>query len=491
MKDSSTELKVGIFAIIVIVFLTYMTFKVGSLPLIWEKGYRLYVEFNDISGLDEQSRVKIAGVEAGIVEKIELLKGKAKLTLLINPDIEIYGDARAYMKMSGLLGDRYLALSIGTPDEPVLKNGDTIVNAVPAVDIGMLAQQLTTAASYLKDLTENLTNILGETQREEIKESITNLRIITANLKEISLKNKEPLNRIIAQVEDFTKALSNQGPGFLDDMGRMADMLGNKGPALIDSLDSAAREFREVLEDNRHTFRESMDNIQSVSRSAKTIVQKIEEGEGTLGKLMTDDALYQSLNSVSEQAGKSFEFAGRLRTFLDFHTEYNTGEAEWKGYFDLTLRPREDRYYILGIVSDPIGSVNTTETTTNGVTVIEEEVESKIEFTAQFAKKFNDLALRIGLMENTFGFGADYFFQSDKGRIKFDMWDLSAKEAGADEVHARIGLDYRFFQFFFLSGGVDNLLNSSRRGIYVGGGIKFEDEDFKYLMGSTPDISIQ
>ena len=98
-------MKVGLFAIIVVIFLTYMTFKVGGLPPIWEKGYRLYVEFDDISGLDEQSRVKIAGVEAGIVEKIELINGRAKLTLIMNPDIKIYKNAKAYMRMAGLLGD--------------------------------------------------------------------------------------------------------------------------------------------------------------------------------------------------------------------------------------------------------------------------------------------------------------------------------------------------------------------------------------------------
>ena len=90
MKDTSTELKVGLFAIIVIVFLTYMTFKVGSLPLLWDEGYRLSVLFDDISGLDEQSRIKVAGVDAGIVEKITLIDGQARLTLLINPDIKVY-----------------------------------------------------------------------------------------------------------------------------------------------------------------------------------------------------------------------------------------------------------------------------------------------------------------------------------------------------------------------------------------------------------------
>ncbi len=486
MNSSSTELKVGLFAIIVIVFLTYMTFKVGSLPLIWEKGYRLYVDFNDISGLDEKSKIKIAGVEAGIVEKIELSGGRAKLTLLMSPEIKLYRDARAYLKMSGLLGDRYLSLSIGSPDEPVLDYGDTITNVVPAVDIGMLANQLTSASVQLNQLTKNLNSILGESQIEDIKDTIHNLKGITADLKDLSHENRVPLNRIIAQLENFTKSLSEQGPGFMDDMGRIADNLGDKGPGIISNLDSAVRELKELLEENRFAFTESMENIRSVSRSANNIARKMEGGEGTLGKLVTDDSLYTSLTSVSKKAEKTFDFADRLRTYLDFHSEYNLGESEWKGYFDLTLKPRNDKYYVIGIVSDPIGSVKTTETTTNGSTVIEHEVTSRIEFSAQFVKRFNELALRIGVIENTFGFGADYFFSSGDGRIKLDMWDMSAKEAGADDPHAKIGIDYRFFKYFFVSSGIDNLLNANRRGVYVGGGLNFEDEDFKYLLGSAP-----
>ena len=193
---------------------------------------------------------------------------------------------------------------------------------------------------------------------------------------------------------------------------------------------------------------------------------------------------------MSSEAGKSLDVIGRLRTFMDFHTEYNTEEGEWKGYFDLTLQPDKDKYYILGIVSDPMGSVERTERTIGNVTVIEEEVEDKIEFTAQFARRFDDFTLRVGLMENTFGFGADYFFANDDGRLKFDLWDFSAKEAKADKAHARIGVDYRIFKYIFVSGGIDNLLNSNRRGIYVGGGLKFEDEDFKYLLGSVPSIPL-
>jgi len=488
MKEVSTELKVGIFALLVIVILTYMTFKVGRLPFVWEKGYRLYVVFDDIAGLDERSRVKIAGVDAGIVDQISIIDGKARLSILLDPDIKIYKNAKASLKMSGLLGDRYLAISTGTPDNPLLQNGDSITNVTHAADIDDLANKLTSAATNISNLTDNLTNIFGEEEKKSLSEALDNLRVLTLNLKEISKENREPLHSIVVRLEKFTTDLAEKGPGLIDDMSRAAKSFGDKAPKMMDDLSGLSADLKEVVEENRYAFKESVENIRAVSKSASNIAQKIESGEGTLGKLVKDGKLYDSLSKVSDEAGKSLEVVGGLKTFLDFHTEYNTAEYEWKGYFDLTLQPRKDKYYILGVVSDPKGSVEKTDTIINGVRTTEEEITDKLEFTAQFAKRFEDFALRIGITESTFGFGADYFFDEDKGRVKFDMWDFSAREADADSSHMKLGLDYRVFKYIFVSSGIDNILNSDRRGIYVGGGLKFEDEDFKYLFGKPGSL---
>ena len=491
MKDLSVELKVGIFAVIVIMVLTYMTFKVGSLPMIWEKGYRLHVMLNDTSGLDEKSRIKIAGVEAGMVDTIKLEEGKAKITLLMDPDIKIYKDAEVSLRMSGLLGDRHLALFPGSSDQPLLKDGDPILNIRSATDIDMLAGRITDAAGNIGDLTSNINTIFGQEERDAIREALINLRDVTASLKAITEQNKEPMNNIIARLERFTATLDSKGPGVVDDISELANTVNEKAPLLIDDLTVAAKELKEIMKENRHAFRDSVENFKAVSASADVIAKRLEKGEGTLGKLLNEDELYNSLNKVTTEAGKSMDLAGRLRTFMDFHSEYNFEDEESKGFFELTLLPRDDKYYILGVTTDPMGSVETIETTTNGILVREEKLESEIEFTAQYARRFDNIALRIGLMESTFGAGADYFFSDDDGRIKFDIWDMSADEARASEAHARLGVDYRIFKFLFVSGGVDNFLNSRRRGMYVGGGVKFEDEDLKYILGKLPGVSLK
>lgn len=468
-----TELKVGIFAIVVIFILSYMTFKVSGLGVAWKRGYRLYVMFDNISGLDEKSRVKVAGVDSGIVQKVRLKEGKAELTILLEPDIKIYKDAKASLKVSGLLGDKYLALWAGTSTEEPLKDGDWIKSTKPAADIDTLTDELTSAAAHINDLAEALIDVFGKSERKAIIEVIYNLESITANLDDVLKEGKEPLKTSLVQLKDFSKVLKDKGPGLIDDLSKVA------------------RELKEMIEENRHALKESVENIKGFSESAGNIAQKIEKGEGTLGKLLKDEKLYDSLSTAAEGVGKTMDAVDRLRTFMDFRTEYLTKEGDWKGYFNLTLQPRKDKYYILGVVTDPMGSSEITETVVNGVTTKKEEIKKKIEFTAQFARRFEDLALRVGLMENTFGFGADYFpkfFGNDKAKISFDIWDFNADEAQADKAHMKIGLDYRIFKHVFISSGIDNLLNSSRRGIYVGGGLRFEDEDFKYLFGTSPKI---
>jgi phospholipid/cholesterol/gamma-HCH transport system substrate-binding protein len=463
-----TELKVGIFAIVVIILLSYMTFKVSSLGIAWKKGYRLYVTFDDVSGLDEKSRVKIAGVNSGIVENIILKDGKAEITLLMDPQVKIYDDAEASLRATGFLGDKHLQIFAGSSSRPLLKDGDIIEKIQPAFDINALANKLISTASYISELAQTVQFIFGDIEKEALRESIHNLKALTENFNEILEEDKEPLHNVLVRLETFTESLSDKGPEF------------------ISNLNKLAQDLREMVEENKGSLKEGIENIQKASKAAGDIADKLEKGEGTLGKLLMEDDLYTSLNSAVEGVGNTFDVVNRTRTYFDFSSEYLTKDGDWKGYFTLTLQPREDKYYILGVVSDPFGSSEITDTIVDGVTTREEKIETEIEFTIQFAKRFADFVLRLGVIENTFGIGADYFLFDDKAKLKFDAWDFSADEARADNAHLKLGLDYTIFKHIFVSGGIDNLLNSNRRGIFVGGGLKFEDEDFRYLFGTSP-----
>lgn len=493
MKSLSTELKVGFFALIVMAILTFMTFRIGGLEWLKKEGYIVYVYFKNIAGLDEKTRVKIAGVDAGTIEKIELKEGRAKLTLRLYKDIQLYSDASASIKATGLLGDKYLDIKIGSV-KPILKDGDTIENVIEIVDIDDLARNLTAVSENINILAESLNETFGtDESKNALRQSILNLKHITANLREtIDVNDKklrttlDNINNLASSINDlieknkdaFTKTVSN-----IEDF---SVSLKKEGPELVDDLSKAAKEFRAMVEENRPSIKKATDSLDKIAT-------KIEKGEGSLGKMIKDDRLYNSISKAAEGIDRTVSSVERFRTFLNFQTEYLTKAEEAKGYFYVTLQPRPDKYYILGVVGDPIAEVTTTKTiktTDEGTTKVKrEQIEKKIEFTAQFAKRYQNIALRLGLTENTFGVGGDFFFNNDKGKITADIWDFSNDEEGSKNPHIKIGADYFIFKNLFLSAGIDNLLNRKWRGGYAGIGLRFEDEDLKYLFGTLPRIS--
>ena len=355
------------------------------------------------------------------------------------------------------------------------------------VDIDDLVRNLSGVSSNISTLAAALSESLGTPEaKKALKESILNIKDITAGLKETIAINDhkmrttlDNINNLIASVNDLVEKNKEPLTATVSNLKDFSASLKTEGPDLVANLNKAAKELKEMVEENRPVIKNAAQSIDNISKT-------ISQGEGTLGKLVKDDRLYESLNKAAEGVNKSISAVDRFRTFITFQTDYLTRPKDAKGYFYVTLQPRPDKYYILGIISDPVGSVTTTTTTTNGVTVKEEKVEQKIEFTAQFAKRFNNAALRAGLTESTFGAGADYFLFNDKAKVSVDVWDFSNNEDEAKNPHAKVGVDYFIFKNVFLSAGADNIFNKKRRGAYVGAGVKFEDEDVKYLLGTTP-----
>lgn len=499
MKRLSLELKVGIFAIIVLAILSFMTFRIGGLEWIKKRtGYIIYVDFSNIAGLDAKTKVKIAGVDAGVIESITLRDGKARLVLRIYPEVKLYSDASADVKATGLLGDKFLAIDIGSR-EPFLKEGDTIKNVREMVDIDDMARNLSEVSANINKLAISLNDSLGsEEAKRSLKESIVNLEKITSGINTAISNNDRRMRDVLDNIKELTASIN----GLIQDnrdsvrtaMNNFRDFSGSlreDGPSLISNLNKATKELKAMVEENRSSIKETVDSV-------KNITTKIDSGEGTLGKLVKDEKLYHTLNKAAEGVNRTISSIERFRTFITFQGEYLSKPKDGKGYFYVTLQPRPEKYYILGVVSDPIGKVKTTETSTsvNGVTTVEkkEEVEKKIEFTAQIARRlvesdiFKDTVLRAGVTENTFGVGVDQYFLNDRLKVSVDAWDFGRDEANAKNPHMKFGADYFLFKHLFISGGVDNVLNKKYRGAYLGGGVRFEDEDFKYIFGTVPKI---
>ena len=123
MKKARIELLVGVFVIIGLVCLAYLAIHLGEMEF-FGGGYRLTADFDNISGLKVGALVEVAGVDVGKVESISVNReNMAHVVLNINKGVIVYQDAIASVRTKGIIGDKYIKLSVGGADEPLAPNG--------------------------------------------------------------------------------------------------------------------------------------------------------------------------------------------------------------------------------------------------------------------------------------------------------------------------------------------------------------------------------
>lgn len=134
MKRVDLEVVVGIFLIMGIFALGYISVRLGKMEVFGLGGYVVYADFSTVGGLKEGATVEIAGVGVGRVQDIALVNYRARITLLINNGIELQEDTIASVKTKGLIGEKYVQLSPGGADE-IIGPGDKIREVEPPLDL--------------------------------------------------------------------------------------------------------------------------------------------------------------------------------------------------------------------------------------------------------------------------------------------------------------------------------------------------------------------
>jgi phospholipid/cholesterol/gamma-HCH transport system substrate-binding protein len=136
MRKNSVEIMVGIFVIVGLLCVAYMTVRLGKLDVLGGKYYTLKARFSSITGLKPGSSVEMLGMQIGQVKAFSMDQENqmAIVEMKIKGDIKIYDDAIASIKTSGLIGDKYVKIDAGG-SEDVLEPGGTIADTESPIDI--------------------------------------------------------------------------------------------------------------------------------------------------------------------------------------------------------------------------------------------------------------------------------------------------------------------------------------------------------------------
>jgi phospholipid/cholesterol/gamma-HCH transport system substrate-binding protein len=494
MTRFSVEAKVGFFVVIGIAVLAYMSMKSGRFEYAGKKGYELYALFDSAEGLIKGVPVEVAGIEVGQVKDLTLEGGKAKVVFQISPELRIGKDAWAIIRTKGVLGDKYVEIVLGSPDSEIIDPGGRIPRSQSPANIDTLLKQLSSIGEDIKEITGSLTGVMGDEEgKASLRIIMDNMREMTVALNETIQKNNDNINRMLQNLTVFSTDLrqisGNNKEAISETVANFRQASADLRKTLI-----ALGEITEKINRGEGTMGQLIHEEQTIQRLNETLValkdiaERINQGEGTIGRLVQEDETVENLNETLTGINKYLKTDDRFRTYLDYHGEYLFDAEDVKSYLSLRIQPKEDKYYLLGIVDDPAGTKEVSETTTtvDGIsttTRVEKIDEDEIKFSAQIAKRYYDLGLRGGIFESEGGVGADYYFLDDRIVLSFEAFDFDPDE----EAHLKLKLDFTPFQYVYLTAGLDDFISrEDNESFFVGGGIYFSDEDIKTLISNAP-----
>ncbi|KAB2962857.1 MAG: MCE family protein [Thermoanaerobaculia bacterium] len=481
--------KVGIFMTAALVLLGWLILRVEDWDLFGAKGRRVDAVFDSIEGLDDKAAVRVAGVRVGRVDGIRLDGAKARVTLLLETDVALAEGAQAAIANLGLLGDKYVQLEPGPAGAPPLPDGAVLPGRSPV--------SLDRAMAKLEKIGDSVESLLSGQGGGAFGDLVDSIRATSDELRAVIAENRRSFGGTVANFERFSATLA-------DDL-----------PRLTRQIEQVLAQVESVVGENRGDLRESMANLREVTDRVQVSVDnlneitgKITRGEGTIGKLVNSDEahdeLMSALGSVEKGVGAlgdAVERANRLGLELGLESWYLAESEESQATFRLDLLPRgveSPHRYRFDLVATPRGRVYEkleTVTVTNPDGTVETTVtssltrdESRNSYSALVGFPFAARrgTLWAGLIENSGGVEVEYSLVPERFWLSLSAFDFS-REQDLDP-HLRLSATWFPWKHVYLRAGYDDPLVDEFDSAFVGGGLRWSDDDLKYLAGSIPKL---
>lgn len=318
------ELKVGMFVFVGIVAFGALIIVLGSKQHMFQRQYPLYAEFESVAGLKQGAPVRLSGVDVGVVDGISFPEDESSRKLKVRLTIQnavrdrIRQDSKASISTQGVLGDKYVKITLGTTGKPVAK-GSTIPSEKPA-DYMALADS---AGDLLGRLTSIATKVDVMMTQSTGGDAIKSLGGLFASAQDIleEVKTGDGLLHTLIYDDEATKAFKDLQVASANLAALTAQLKDGKGalPALFNDPKTKESLDRALA---------SMANVDKASADAavaaaklRSIMERVDKGEGTLGALINDPAMYDDLMALLGGAKRNRILRGVIRHTIDKNEE--------------------------------------------------------------------------------------------------------------------------------------------------------------------------
>ncbi len=428
---------------------------------IFKKQYTISVSFDQVGGLERGDKVALGGMVVGDVKDLIQEKGKIRVVIGIDRAIEIPRDSIFRLGDIGLLGGKRVDIVWGDESTGYIKKGDRVE--------GTNSPGLSEAIASLGEAGDNVDQILMS-----IKETTNKIS-----------RGEGTVGKLISE-DDVYNDIKSIADKIAKGEGTVGKLVNDR--ALYDDIKKLFGDLQQMVEENRGKvdeivveLKETTPSIRDTMKNLKEITDKINQGKGTIGKLVNEDEFYTSaqgtlasVNTAGQKLTDMLSKAERVRIYIGAEAAYDTRNKHTLTKAYIQIEPTPSKLYMIGF--SLLSGQGTEASQTDS---------PETEIDAQIGLRFFDnfLTVRGGLLEGRVGGGLDFRIKDEdvvatiEGRA---VW-TKEKDEGIEPFLLRAYVDTNVWWGFYVRLGGDNLLDQP--GFYGGGGLKLRDDDIKALFG--------
>ncbi len=359
-RDFGRDLRVGLFLVMSVVLLSFFVFMLGGQDGMFKERYKLHSAFTETSGLRDGAVVRLAGIDVGEVSLISFpadtsVKAiQVEMEVMVQYQERIRADSVGTIETEGMLGDKYISITVGTPSEPALADGADL----PVEEGTSLEEYERQARGVLQDvssITDRVNGMLIEQEGDEPISLVPTLRAVEAMM--LQAESGEGLVHQLFYDEDLPKKINGtfddldsvvarlnatlaQVETGMGDLAKIVDevesgdglahqlVYGEEGTTLAQDLADLATTLQGVVSDIEEgdgmltaliydeELTGTLDDLASAADDLQILADGLEQGDGTLGLLMTDPTLYEDMRVLVGGAQRNKLLRTAVRTSI-------------------------------------------------------------------------------------------------------------------------------------------------------------------------------
>ena len=458
----SKETKVGLFFVIGILMLFALSTQVGSFKYgSNDNTYTINAKLPNVNGLEKNAKIKSRGMQIGYIRDLKLSSNYVSLILEINKNIQIPEDSLLSIEQESLLGVKYLNIKFSNNINTLSLN-ETLSNAKEYTSLDETTTNISNVAKTLDKFIIRLDRLVAKNE-DNINKLIINFNNTALEFRDVGVEFKQTgktINKHLPNLMSKFNILEDRYIALANRFDTTGKIINKKLPTILTKFETLEDGVNDIIKNNKKRIEITLDNISdafvSVNEASKSVTSAVKKVDKYL------DSTTSGILTVGFDAERLMQ------------DKYN------KTIVSLDYSPKTNTNYLINLVStddyrqDDKGKVKGTNLHEKGRTL----------FTVQYAKRYDNLRYRAGLIENTGGIGIDYY-KNKNLEFSFEAYDFNAyNDARDDNPHLKTVMKYKTKKNIAIYTGYDNILNKNANNIIFGIGVRFKDDDLKYFLGS-------